>query len=164
MEFNKERVQIGWYILKEDTEHTDAGYECAAWYETCKVPAGKYPIYANWKYHERDRKYINEIEYRSPRVTLEGVITGSNFSSYFCGNMVAPKFDEEVGKKTSHTLTFYDFSLIGMMKGGEYEQEGVEVELPPEFYVKDVYFMSSIDERQIHIQKIALRQQEESEG
>ena len=78
--------------------------------------------------------------------------------------MVAPKFDEEVGKKTSHTLTFYDFSLIGMMKGGEYEQEGVEVELLPEFYVKDVYFMSSIDERQIHIQKIAIRQQEESEG
>lgn len=137
-DFNGEQIQIGWAIYPEDKEERDAGYECAAWYEDYLVKAGKYPIYAKHDYHERDRRYERSINYNSILITVEGVITGDNFSSYFCGNMIAPNYDKHVGEKTTKYHRPYDFMLAEMIQQGK-------AELLPEYVVEDCEFYSEYD-------------------
>lgn len=145
--YNGEKVQIGWYILEQDEEQRDAGYECAAWYEDYVVKAGKYPIYATHAYHERDRRYMHSIKYNSITVVLEGTITGDNFSSYYCGNLIAEKYDRHVGEKTTKVLRPYDFMLVEQIKEGR-------AELLPDYEVVDHTFYSSHEKENITIKQI----------
>lgn len=145
--YNGEKVQIGWYILENDTEMRDAGYECAAWYEDYLVKAGKYPVYGKHNYHERDRRYTREINYNSLVIVLKGVITGDDFSSYFCGNLVAEKSNQHIGEEVTKTLRPYDFTFIDMVEAGK-------AELLPDYEIGQKTFYSTIDNKNHTIRKI----------
>ncbi len=150
--FNGEQVQIGWAIYPEDKEERDAGYECAAWYEDYTVKAGKYPIYAKHNYHERDKRYTREINYNSILIVVDGIITGDNFSSYFCGNMVAPKYDQNIGQKTTKYHRPYDFMLADMIEKGS-------AELLPEYIVENCEFYSEYDKCNKEVKHIIRRRE-----
>lgn len=128
-------IQIGWYELKEDKEFLNNGFECAAWYEKIFVKSGKYPVYGQYQYHEREHCYTNEIKSNSISCKLEGTITGDNFSSYFCGNLINIHQNEKIGQKSSHYLRPYAFSIAeDILKGNS------NFVLLDEFEAKKVYF------------------------
>lgn len=145
--YDGEKVQIGWYILESDTEFRDAGYECAAWYEDYIVKAGKYPVYGKHNYHERDRRYTKEIDYNSISIVLKGVITGDDFSSYFCGNLVAAKTNQHIGEEVTKILRPYDFTFIEMVEAGK-------AELLQDYEIEQVTFYSTIDSKEHTIRNI----------
>lgn len=141
---NKESFQIGWYNQKEDKEYTNNGYACAAWYEKVFVKAGKYPVYAReYSYNERERKFENKIKDTSIGIGLPGVITGDNFSSYFCGNMVGEgQFNQHVGEESKVYLNPYAHALAKEILEGN-----SNIELLPEFQAQEINFTSMIDNK-----------------
>ena len=81
------KTQFAIYRIK-NPEIRRNSYECAAWYQSVKVPAGDYPVYL--------------AVYPSVAVIpMQGTIVGSDFSSYFGGNRYGSKRNEDVGQAGS---------------------------------------------------------------
>lgn len=126
--------QIGWFILKEDTEYCDRGYECAAWYENILVKAGRYPIEAP-KYREREDGRI-EAHVSSASIPLDGTITSDYFGTLYFG-MPVGIYDEEKnkGKKSTYHMRPYLHSLAKHILSG-----CDEYELLPEYEAREIKF------------------------
>ncbi len=154
---------IGYVTIKEDFDHTDAGFACAAWFESAKLKAGKYPLYGCMKSYDKD-----SVDYAY--YTVPGIITAQNFASYFCGNFVAenPRDKEAFGKETEHSFSPYGHSIAAMIlkeksacfkKYGYYdtpfsEKSNEEFELLPEWKAEVHGFTSSYDGEYVEIDKI----------
>lgn len=130
----KEKFQIGWYVLKEDTIFRDNSYQCAAWYQDINVPAGQYPVYS-YGYC-----YDNKLDDLSIVCKLDGIVTQSDFSSHFGGVRYGNKVDEEKGKKSTYILSPYAHALARWILKGDSNYE-----LLPEFEAREIRFTSSID-------------------
>lgn len=103
---------LGYLIIKEPQEFTES-FECAAWYRRVVVQPGKYEVYAD--YLGYDRPYYAVAK-------LPGVVTASNFSSYFGGVMVGKgKFDEEVGQYACYVWQTYAYNFAEMVASGDAE-------------------------------------------
>lgn len=140
--------QIGWFNLKEDKVFTNT-YECAAWYENVKVPAGRYPIvvydYKVMHFEDEARKRFNgEIDCHigSAYISMDGIITSDEFGARFCGVPVG-SYDnhQNTGKCSSHTMHVYLYSLADSVLN----DPETPYELLPEYRAEEERFVSSFD-------------------
>ena len=140
--------QIGWFNLKEDKVFTNT-YECAAWYENVKVPAGRYPIvvydYKVMHFEDEARKRFNgEVDghIRSAYISMDGIITSDEFGARFCGVPVG-SYDnhQNTGKRSSHTMHVYLYSLADSVLN----DPETPYELLPEYRAEEERFVSSFD-------------------
>lgn len=136
MGYPEKHELIGYLVLKEPKVYTNT-YECAAWYQKVEVPAGKYPVYgyqlSSWPDAPPPSDQIDHYSCR-----LKGKVVGSNFSSYFCGNMVGSgKFNEDVGQDAEYLIDggSRGYALAWSILKGE-----SDIELLPEFEAREVPF------------------------
>lgn len=111
---------IGWLIAKEDFEHCDRDYGCAAWFENMKVAkGGRFPLFARTRDEYNSEKNAN-IEGSIDRVTavIDGTVINDDFGSRFCGNPIG-NYDESknAGKETTHHLTWYGYQFGNIVRG-----------------------------------------------
>jgi hypothetical protein len=145
-------IQIGWEVVDKEFQITNRSFECAAWHETIKVPAGKYPLNASgFTFNERLRKYEDSIKYNGVSAKLTGEIVGSDFTSHFGGVRYGSKIDQNVGQESQYYLNPYAYSVAaGILKGGDHDyQKDYRYELLSEFEAREVKFISSIDNKEI---------------
>lgn len=138
-----EKFILGYFNLKEDTVYTDRGYECAAWYQDILVKAGKYPVYSDgYQYHERDRRYTDQLADRSISIPLPGIVTAADFGARYFGMPVGNDENSKkyVGKETVYYRGPYAHSLAKSIIEGD-----SCVELLPEFEARVIEFTSFID-------------------
>ena len=134
------KVLIGYYIIEGKDEMQQNRFECAAWFETVEVPAGKYPIFGEYEYSEKEKCFTNEIEDNSIYCMLDGIILDDNFQSLYAGLPIGEKYDifQNRGKETQVTLRPYAHKIASdLVEDGFYENK---VELLPEFEAKAIYF------------------------
>ena len=136
-----DKFQIGWYTVSEDTEYTDRGYECAAWFKRIMVKAGKYPVMADkFFYNEREKTKTNQLEDRAISIKLTGTVTADDFAGRFCGNLIeGAEFNKYVGQDDSLYLTPYTHSVAHSILGGK-----SNIELLDEFEAREIHFVSCI--------------------
>jgi hypothetical protein len=129
--------QIGWYTVPDDEEYTDRGYECAAWYKTIMVKAGKYPVIAEkFFFHERDKVYTNQINDTSIRIRLDGIVTKDDFAGRFCGSFIGiPKFNRYAGEESFLFLRPYAHATAKEILEGT-----SNIELLPDFEAQEIHF------------------------
>lgn len=103
--------QIGWYNLKEDTVFHDNGYECAAWYENIKVPAGRYSAVV-YDYRVREDGKVDGSVSASVYVTMNGTIESDYFGTLICGVPVG-EYDsgKNKGAKSRYCMRAYGYSV-----------------------------------------------------
>jgi hypothetical protein len=135
MIMSKESVQIGWFILNEPKEFTNH-YEVAAWYQRILVPAGRYPVYGKFMYHEREKRFTNKIADTSISCRLDGIVTASDFSSLFAGNRIGSKIDEDKGEPSHTYLNPYAHALAEWILEGDSNYE-----LTEEFEAREIPFV-----------------------
>lgn len=100
---NPNEVQIGNYVVSEDTRFTKT-YECAAWYRIVLVPAGEYPVFG-------EVLKDGSVKDTSVVCRLAGTVVSSDLSSYFCGNKFADKRDSDKGEPDSVSVQPYAHAL-----------------------------------------------------
>lgn len=133
---------IGWITVKEDFTHTDAGYECAAWYENIGVKKGsRYPLFTL----EEDNERIKSVN-----TWVDGVVTSDDFGSRLCGVPIS-NYDHKknAGKHSTHYISWYGYSFGSMVlaaKGDERYREDIsktyDIEVFDTFVVKADSFES----------------------
>ena len=138
--------QIGWFVLKEDTEFTNT-YECAAWYENVLVKAGRYPMEVP-DYKIRDTENGKEVSGHIDMmgVHLPGIITSDEFGARFCGVPVG-SYDnaQNKGKESSYYFRQYLYGVADAILHPDtsiYVSQKWEYELLPEYEAKEHTFTS----------------------
>lgn len=123
----RERI-IGKLVLEKDQEFTKT-YECAAWFKRVLVKAGAYDLIGVYKKNEYSSWHNITGEFERVYAELPGLVTGSNFSSYFCGNMIGNgKFNEDVGKEDSYYWTTQAYSLAHTILRKEHRDWTIELD------------------------------------
>ena len=136
--------QIGWFILKEDTEFTNT-YECAAWYENVLVKAGRYPMEVpRFKIIERDCGRMVDGHIGMIGVSLPGTITSDEFGARFYGVPVG-YYDnyKNKGKESSHYFRQYLYGVADAILHHDkslYTSNKYEYQLLPEYEARDINF------------------------
>lgn len=133
--------QIGWFILKQDTEFQNT-YECAAWYENVLVKAGRYPMEVPDYRVDKDGEVHGHIDMIG--VSLPGIITSDEFGARFCGVPVG-YYDnsQNKGKESSHYFRQYLYSVANAIlhpEGSLYTSDKYTYELLPEYEARDINF------------------------
>ena len=152
------KKQIGWFILKEDTEFTNT-FECAAWYERVLVKAGRYPMEVpNYKIRETENGKLVLGHINMVSVNLSGVITSDEFGARFCGVPVG-SYDntKNKGKESNHIFRQYLYGVANAILHPEnslYTSDIYEYELLPGYEAKDYTFISPIDDEVITMSDI----------
>lgn len=138
---------IGWLIAKEDFEHCDRGYECAAWFENMKVEkGGRFPLFARMR-TEYNYKTNQNVEYGIDQVTafIDGTVINDDFGGRFCGVPLG-NYDENKnkGKKTDHHITWYgyQFAAIVLGEGGDYRFHDDKLGIPCEIELFDSVYVT----------------------
>jgi hypothetical protein len=101
----------GVYRLTEEKVFTYAGYECAAWWQEIKVPAGDYPVYARYL-----GKHLEEFI-----VNLPGTIVRDHFQSLYGGMSIGKTYDvfQNAGNSASYMLRARSYNAFeGMHRDG----------------------------------------------
>ena len=128
--------QIGWYNLKEETVFHDNGYECAAWYENIKVPAGRDPAVMYDFSVDEDGELRGSIT-NSVYVSMDGEIVSDYFGSMFGGVPVGTyDCEQNKGRKSHYTLRSYGF----MVAQSILKNPNTEWELLPEYEAREFQF------------------------
>lgn len=116
---------IGWLVAKEDFEHCDRGYECAAWYENIAVKkGGRFPLLATTRkeYNSEKNEYV-EYDIDNVYTILDGTVTSDEFGSRFCGVPVG-NYDnsKNAGKASTHHMNWrgYEFAAVIRKKDDDY--------------------------------------------
>lgn len=147
------RLQVGWFVLPEDTVFTNH-FETAAWYEDVKVPAGRYPLLT-----ENEAGILTRE--KGFYVNMDGVIVSDNFQSLFAGSPVGQPYDssKNAGKEASHYVQYRNYELayaiLEPREGREFS-----IELLPQY--KAVYedFISALDGKPTRTAKITFEEKE----
>jgi len=158
----KNTKQIGWFILKEDTEFTNT-YECAAWYERVLVKAGRYPLEVlDYKIREIEEGKEVDGYIGMATVDLTGIITSDEFGARFCGVPVGTYDNlQNKGKESNHVFHQYLYGIADALLRPDnslYTSEKWEYELLPEYEPRDITFISSIDGREVTTHGIFVRE------
>ncbi|BAL01864.1 hypothetical protein OBV_p-00090 (plasmid) [Oscillibacter valericigenes Sjm18-20] len=129
--------QIGWRIVDHDTEFVNNGFACAAWSETVLVKAGRYPVMADkFFYHERDKRYTDELADLTIKVVLPGVTVSDNFQAHFCGNPIGSYDNKKnAGSSNRYVETPYSHAVARSILDGK-----SSIELLPEFEAREIPF------------------------
>lgn len=139
---------IGWLIAKEDFEHCDRGYECAAWFENMKVEkGGRFPLFARMC-TEYNYETNQNIEYGIDQVTafIDGTVVNDDFGGRFCGVPLG-NYDENKnkGKKTDHRINWYGYQFAAIVRGeeGDYRFHDYKLVIPCEIELFDSVYVTS---------------------
>jgi hypothetical protein len=131
------KILIGYYQLEKEMEFVDNCYECAAWNQTIRVPAGRYPLYAlGYQYNERERHYTKQVTDSSVFIEMQGEVVADDFRGrYFGGIINGSQLNQRVGVTDIYRVNFYAHSLAEKLLYGTDPLPGVEgkLELLPEF-------------------------------
>lgn len=140
------KVQVGWLKLAEDKVFTDAGYECAAWWQKVAVKAGKYPMFI-----ESNKIWSNCMVDGTARVMAElpGTVTSDYFGSMFCGVPVGT-YDstKNTGKESSYWWDMYVFSFAEWASTGKVS-DGISIELVDGFRIEVGTRYSTVYEKDV---------------
>lgn len=143
---------LGWLVVKEDYEHVDRGYECAAWYERIKVSAGtRSPIWA-----EENSAGRFDMVYAE----LDGVVVSDDFGGRFFGVLIGDYDNfKNAGKRSSHIEEWrgYTFAEWVCWLGGDHEFDGAynpsyklyDLELLPNVTARKEHFISCVDGKEL---------------
>lgn len=144
---SEQKTIIGYYHLKEDTIFTNT-YECAAWYEKVKVPAGVYPVCVPEFHVDTRRDGSKEVRgfINSAYVTMDGIITDDYFGTLFYGVPVGTYDKDNSGKPSSHTMGNYLYAIADSIL----HDENTPWELLPEYEARDIHFTYDGEEHTTH--------------
>lgn len=118
----------GVYRLKEDTTFRYAGYECAAWWQEIKVPAGEYTVTAHFTPEGRLDEFF---------VGMQGEIVRDNFQSLYCGMPIGRAYDEtqNAGRPAIYTIRVYYYDAFKVMhKDGDKSAWQIDVTKLPDVH------------------------------
>ena len=136
------KQQIGWFVLKEDTEYRNT-FEFAAWYEDVLVKAGRYPVIVHdYQVNEEGRVdgFIGSVY-----VTMPGTVVRDYFAAHYCGVPISDYDDyKNAGKPSQYTMHVYMYNLAADVLNG-----GGKYELFPEYEAREIHFVSDIDGREL---------------
>ena len=128
--------QVGWYNLKEETVFHDNGYECAAWYENVRVPAGRYPAVI-YDYRVRDDGHVDGKISGSLYASMDGITESDYFGSLFCGVPIGTyDCEKNKGRKSHYTIQSYGF----MVAQSILDDPDTPWELLPEYEAREYQF------------------------
>lgn len=99
----QELETVAHIYIPESISVTRQDYECAAWYAEMNLIPGEYPLI----YYPRYQIYAE----------IPGIITKSNFSSYWGGNMIKGHFDENKGELGKYSLSLHGYDIAGIILG-----------------------------------------------
>lgn len=131
------RLIIGKIRIAKGTKFTQQ-YDCAAWYKSMTldkdVVVEVYGNYKEYRHNEVDLT-IGQIEDTRIGYTVNGIVDSSDFTSYFGGNAIGSKVNEEVGNEMKYTSSMYAHSLASSILDG-----GSKVVLSEEFRARKTYY------------------------
>lgn len=132
--------QIGWYNLREEKVFCNNGFECAAWYENIRVPAGKYPMVV-YDYKLRPNGAVDG-HVMSGYISMKGIVVSDEFGSRFCG-MPIGNYDnhKNAGKESTYTMSPYLFSVADSI----INDADSPYELLPEYEARESTYTSDYD-------------------
>lgn len=130
------RTKIGTLTVPEDYQ-VQKTYECAAWYRNLKLTPGTYDVMATIDQFGR---------FEHVCAAIPGVVVGSNFSSYFCGNQISARYDSDLGEEDTYYWQPYAYSLASAILEPNYGRSwqpsvSMQFNLSPEFEAYWSYFV-----------------------